>query len=102
MTARRRRIVRVEDLIGRKVRLTTGEPVGRIEEIRAERRAHGEHDVVEYHLGSGALLERLALVRKIFGRKSHLLVARWDQVDIHDPEAPTLTCGVEELKHVDR
>jgi hypothetical protein len=99
---RRKHIVRVEDLVGRKVRLTTGEPVGRIEEICAERRGNGEHEVVEYHLGSGALLERLALVRKIFRRKAHLLIARWDQLDIHNPDAPTLTCGVQELKHVDR
>jgi hypothetical protein len=97
----RKRIVRVEDLIGRKVCLPTGEVVGHIEEILAER--HGdEHQVTEYHLGSGALLERLALVRRFFGRRSRLLIARWDQLDIHRPDAPTLTCAVSELQHVDR
>jgi hypothetical protein len=100
MTTRARRMVRVEEIVGRKVRLTTGEVVGRIEEIRAERRGD-EHEVVEYHLGSGALLERLAIVRRVLGRKARLLIARWDQIDLRRPDAPTLTCGVQELKHVD-
>jgi hypothetical protein len=98
MTARRRQIVRVEDLIGRRVRAAGGRVVGRIEEICAERRANGDHEVVEYHLGTGALLERLALVRRLLGRQPRTLIARWDQIDIHRPEAPVLTCHVEELR----
>jgi sporulation protein YlmC with PRC-barrel domain len=101
MTARRRRIVRVEDLVGRRVSTADGTVVGRIEEIRARRR-NDEHEVTEYLLGTGALLERLALVQRLFGRRRRTLVARWDQIDISRPDKPTLTCGVDELRHVDR
>ncbi len=98
MTASRR-TVRVEDLLGSRVRTSDGRTVGRIEEIRAERRAGGEHEVVEYHLGPGALLERFALARRMLGRRPQMLIVRWDQIDIRRPEAPVLTCAVEELKH---
>jgi len=27
-----------------------------------------------------------------------MLIARWDQLDIHQPESPTLTCSLDELK----
>jgi hypothetical protein len=94
---RRRRIVRLQDLVGSCVRSGNGEVVGRIEEVRAER--HGDdHEVVEYLLGSGALAERLALVLPVLGRRPITIVARWDQVDIHDPEHPVLTCRVDELR----
>jgi hypothetical protein len=99
VTASRRRIVRLEDVIGRRVRTAEGRVVGRLEEVRAARRANGEYEVTEYHLGPGALLERLAIVRRIFGRRARMIIARWDQIDIHRPDAPTLTCGLEELQH---
>jgi hypothetical protein len=92
----RRRLVRLEDLVGRRVRSQSGELVGRIEEIRAERR-NGQHEIVEYHLGSGALLERWGVVSKLFGG-GKTRIARWDQLDIHNPEKPVLTCPVEVLK----
>ena len=97
MTARRRRLVRLEDLIGRRVRAADGTPVGRIEEVIAESRG-GDHEVTEYHIGAGALHERFGVVSRLFGGKSPMLVARWDQLDIHQPDSPTLTCGVDELK----
>jgi hypothetical protein len=28
-----------------------------------------------------------------------MIIARWDQIDVHRPDAPTLTCGLEELQH---
>jgi hypothetical protein len=101
MTTRRRAVVRVEDLVGRPVTTRDGAVVGRIEEIRARRR-DDQHEVTEYLLGSGALLERFALVQRLFGRRSHKLVARWDQIDISRPDKPTLTCAVDELRHVGR
>lgn len=97
----RRTLVRLEDLLGRRVRTADGDVVGRIEEVRATRR-HDEHVVTEYLLGPGALLERLALVQRLFGRRSRTLIARWDQIDIHRPDRPMLTCTVNELKQVDR
>ena len=92
-----RRLVRLEDLLGSRVRTEQGEVVGRIEEVRAERRGDG-YDVTEYHLGPYALLERLALGFRVFGRK-RALVAQWDQLDVHNPKAPVLTCRVDDLKH---
>ena len=70
---------------------------GRIEEVRARRRGD-EYEVTEYHLGPGALLERFALARRFFGRPVPMLIARWDQVDIHRPETPVLMCAIDELK----
>ena len=99
MIARRRRIVRLEDLVGRRVRSAEGAIVGRIEEVRVERRGD-DHEVIEYLIGPGALRERLALGRSL-ARRAPTLRARWDQIDIRRPESPTLTCAVEELTHVD-
>ena len=96
----RRRIVRLEDLVGRRVRAQDGEVVGRIEEIRVERR-DGRHEIVEYHLGSGALLERWGMVSRVFGG-GRMRIARWDQLDIRNPERPVLTGPVEELKDAGR
>jgi len=93
---RRRRIVRVEELLGRRVRADDGRVVGRIEEVRADRRGD-VYEVTAYLLGTGALLERLALVRKWFRRRPAKLVARWDQIDISRPDAPRLLCTPEEL-----
>jgi hypothetical protein len=95
MTRRRRRIY-LHDLLGRRVRAEGGQVVGRIEEVCAERRGD-EHEVTEYHIGTGALLERLAVTRWMFGR-GDTLVARWDQIDIDRPARPTLTCPPGELK----
>ena len=100
MRGPRRRLVRVEDLIGQRVRERSGRVVGRIEEIRAEPRG-GRYEVTEYHLGTGALLERLAIIRHLF-RPSDTIIARWDQIDIERPDAPVLTCPVGELRHEKR
>jgi hypothetical protein len=97
----RRRLVRVEDLIGQRVRERSGRVVGRIEEIRAEQRGD-RYEVTEYHLGTGAMLERLAIVGHLFRLRSDTIVARWDQIDIQRPDAPVLTCPIEELKHEKR
>jgi hypothetical protein len=95
--SRRSRIVRVEDLLGQRVRTAAGDVIGRIEEIRVER--HGDdHEVTDYLLGGGALAERLAIAPGLFGRHPTKLVARWDQLDIHRPDRPVLTCPVEELE----
>jgi hypothetical protein len=101
MTAKRRQIVHLEDLVGRRVRAGSGQVVGRIEEIRAQRRSNGDHDVTEYHLGTGALFERLAIVGRLVGNKPRIIV-RWDQLDIRRPTEPTLTCPVEELRYEER
>jgi len=98
---RRGRFVYLDDVLGQRVRTADGRVVGRIEEVRAERRANGDHEVVEYHLGSGALLERLAFVRSFLKPKPMLIVG-WDQLDIRRPQAPVLTCALEELRRASR
>jgi hypothetical protein len=99
MTAARGREVNLEQLLGRPVRALNGRPAGRIEELRAEKRGAG-HVVTEFVLGPGGLLERMAISfrRTYLGRPHHGQVARWDQLDLDDPEHPRLTCTVDELR----
>ena len=98
------RSINIELLLDKKVTDPSGRRAGRIEEIRA--RKDGEEIVVEaYHLGPQALLERLAapVVRlRLFRalglhRHAHGRCARWDQMDLSDPEKPRLRCPVSEL-----
>lgn len=96
--------INLELLLGRRVRAETGEPVGRIEEVRAEDR-EGDLVIVEYHVGATALFERLSaspLGREIlglfrFGRAREGYRVPWDKLDLSDPERPRLTCPVAEL-----
>jgi hypothetical protein len=89
--------IRLEMLVGRRVRALNGRPAGHLEEIRVERRG-GAWVITEYHVGALALLERLAIrfvrwpLRRIRGWR-----VRWDQLDVSDPRRPRLTCPLEEL-----
>jgi len=91
--------LRVERLIGRRVRAADGSVVGRIEEVRATR--EGKYYVVsEYHIGPAALVERLAVRHLGFtwpGR-AHGYRASWDQIDLSDPVRPRLTIDRSDLK----
>ena len=93
--------VRLEQLLGRRVRDPEGRIVGRLEEFRARR--EGDYWVVdEFDIGPSALLERLA-VRHLgmtwLGRVSGYR-ADWNQLNLDDPDHPTLTCGVGQLKEL--
>ena len=61
----------------------------------------GNHFVVtEFHIGTGALLERLA-VRPFPGvlrRRLRVHRVPWDQIDFSDPERPRLLCRLEQLR----
>jgi sporulation protein YlmC with PRC-barrel domain len=94
MSVRRRRVLYLHDLLGRRVVDAKGEPVGRIEEVRAERRGD-DLEIAEYLLGPGALRQRLAMT---FRRGPRPIAVRWDQMDISDPEHPRLTCDVREVR----
>jgi hypothetical protein len=98
------RSINIELLLDKKVEDSSGRRAGRIEEIRA--RKDGEEIVVEaYHLGPQALLERLAapvmrlgLLRALgVHAHTHGWRARWDQMDLSDPDKPVLRCPVSEL-----
>jgi len=99
--------VRVELLLGRKVLDPEGQPVGRIEEVRAEPLGN-EMWVTEFLVGRSAMLERLS-VQAFALAPLHLLGWRkkrgsyrvpWDRLDLGDPERPRLRCGVEELERL--
>ena len=84
--------MRIDDLVGAKVRDVNGRVVGRIFEIRAEQQGP-DLVVVEYQLGTAALLDRigislLKLVGIDAGRTPRKV--RWDELDISDSSAPKL------------
>ena len=90
--------IHMDDLLGRVVLTRNNQPVGRLEDCRAEK--HGAECVItEYVIGAAGLFERLGVgVRLVLGLRPGGYVARWDQLDISDPERPRLLCGVEELR----
>jgi hypothetical protein len=90
----------LDRLLGRLVLARDNQPVGRLHDFRTERHAN-EYIVNEYVIGAGGLLERLGLgMRLIVGLRPHGRIARWDQLDIGDPEHPRLTCDVEQLREL--
>ena len=92
--------LRVDRLLGRKVLASNNQPVGRLEEFRLEARGR-EQVITEYIIGGAGLLERLGVgMRLLFGRKAGGYIARWDQLDIRDPERPRLKCRVDELQRL--
>jgi hypothetical protein len=95
--------VHLELLVGRRVRAKNGRPVGRLGEVCAERRGQ-ECLVTEYHIGTEALLEGLlAGAMSVFGmaRRTSGRRARWDQLDVSDPDRLRLTCPLKELEELD-
>ena len=67
--------------------------------VNGERRGTG-WVITEYVIGAAGLLERLGLgVRLILGIKRPTgYVARWDQLDLSNPDRPTLSCPVGRLQ----
>ena len=92
-------ILRLDRLVGREVHTAGKWRVGRLEEFRAVRRGN-TWVVTDYVIGAAGLMERLGLrVRQILGMKrAGGYVARWDQLDLSNPDHPRLTCAVEELR----
>jgi hypothetical protein len=91
--------VRLDRLVGREVYTANNRRLGRLEEFRAERR--GTTWVIsEYVIGAAGLMERLGLgVRMLLGMKPVIgYVARWDQLDLSNPDRPALRCSVESLQ----
>lgn len=89
---------RLDRLLGRQVIAANNRPLGRVEEFRAEKRGTG-CVITEYVIGVAGLAERLGLgLKLLLGRKRGGFVARWDQIDLSDPDRPRLTCSVEELR----
>lgn len=95
----------LELLIGKCVLDSTGQPVGRIEEIRAAQQ--GDDWVIqEYLIGTAAVLERLS-AWTLGIRILHLLGAHkiyegyrvpWDKLELSDPQHPRLRCSIDAIK----
>jgi hypothetical protein len=91
-----RREVRLDQLLGREVLAGNNRPVGRLEEFRAA--DGGGYEITACVIGVSGLFERLGVgVKALFGKRGGGYVARWDQIDLSDPDHPRLTCAVEEL-----
>ena len=91
--------VRLDRLVGREVYTANNRRLGRLQEFRAERRGTS-WVITEYLIGAAGLMERLGLgVRLILGvKRATGYVARWDQLDLSNPDRPTLSCTVESLQ----
>lgn len=91
--------IRLDRLLGRCVVAANNRRVGRIEECRGE--MHGTGWVVaSYVIGTAGLWERLHVgAGLLFGRDSRSgYVARWDQLDVSDPDVPRLRCPIDDLE----
>ena len=100
------RELRVESLLGHRLRGTDGKSLGRIEEVVAEIRGT-DWIVVEVHVGPGALLERLAELTSLvplFGPLQRRLGARrrvpWDRLDFSNPSHPRALVVRDDLERV--
>ena len=99
----KRQEVHLELLIGKRVFALNGQPVGRLEEVRAQLDARGYCFVTEFLTGRYAVLERLSVWRigRAILRTLHLrnegYRIRWEQLDLSDPTRPQLKCDVEKL-----
>jgi hypothetical protein len=95
------REVRLDGLLGREVVAGNHRTIGRVEEFRAEVRG-GVCEITEVVIGVAGLYERLGLgVMMLFGKGRGGYVARWDQIDVSDPDRPRLTCPLDELRSVE-
>ena len=96
--------VKVELLLGTKVRDVDGDVVGRIEELRVD-----GHDarLESYLIGASALVERLSawtlvrpIARALHARKLYsLYVVDWQDMDLSDPKRPKLRIAKKDLRH---
>lgn len=97
------RELRLESLLGHRLRGADGKSLGRIEEVVAEIRGT-DWIVVEVHVGRGALLERLAELTSLvpaLGALQHRIGTRhrvsWDQLDFTDPSRPRASVRRDDL-----
>jgi hypothetical protein len=94
-------MLHLERLLGCRVLAANNRSIGRIEEFRAERRGDG-WVVVEYVIGPAGLARRLGVgATMVLGvSRPSGFVARWDQLDLTNPEKPRLLCPVAELRRL--
>jgi hypothetical protein len=102
------RELHVEQLVGRRLRDLSGESLGRIEEIIAERRGT-DWCVIEIHIGPGALLERLVELTTLvpmLGAVQRRLRKRyrvaWQQLDLTHERHPRASVRRADLERIDQ
>jgi hypothetical protein len=89
-------------VMGHRIRDVDGVVVGRLEEVRMERRGK-EWVATDFHMGEGAALERFsASVFGIPGNAHRGWSATWEQMDWTDPLRPRLRCRRDELRRFTR
>jgi len=90
---------RLDSIVGREVYAANSRRIGRLHEVRAERRG-STWVITEYVIGAAGLMERLGLgVRLVLGfERPTGYVAHWDQLDISNPRRLILTCAVADLR----
>jgi hypothetical protein len=94
--------LRLDLLMGHRVRDVDGRVVGRLEEVRLERRGD-DWVAVEFHMGTGAAFERFSA--SVFGLPPNAhrgLAATWDQMDWTYAARPRLRCRRDELRRFTR
>jgi hypothetical protein len=93
--------LRLDRLIGRQVLTANNRSLGRLEECRVARRG-SSWVLTEWLIGPAGLFERLGLGARVVLGIAHggSFVARWDQLDLANPDRPRLTCAVEDLRRV--
>jgi sporulation protein YlmC with PRC-barrel domain len=98
--------VHIELLLGRKVRDTDGNVIGRIEEFRVERDDNSCR-IESYLIGASAVVERLSawslvrpIARALHARKLYQLYdVRWQDMDLSDPTRPKIRIARSDLRH---
>lgn len=100
----KRQEIHLELLLGKRVFTLNGQPLGRLEEVRAVLNNRGFFFVTEYLVGSYALLERLSawrmgrtIMSTLHLKRGESYRVRWEQLDLSDPNRPRLKCAVDEL-----
>lgn len=99
------REIHLELLLGKRVLDSTGKPIGRIQEVRAEQQGD-EWVIQEYLIGTAALIERLSAWTIALGLLPLLRAGKsrsgykvpWDKLDLNDAEELRLRCSLDELK----
>jgi hypothetical protein len=90
--------IRLELALGRRVRAKNNRTIGRLEEVRAEKRG-ADWFARDVRIGPAALLERLAAGTRLFGRqKPKGRIALWSEIDLADPRRPRLRVAASDLR----
>ncbi len=99
--------VHVERMLSQRVRDADGHVLGRLEEMRVEI-VDGEHCVVEFHVGAGAMIERVAsfvrqlpFFRGVPGARSAIRIP-WQLLDLSDPNNLRVSATRRELRELQR